>query len=96
MTHTIRLPIEDRLLRFLRELELHHAVICLPCAAQSPAILRDAVTYLLNGQNRSPVCRDCCRRELEFGNAPDGLEPVEQPYITTRIREELPLIEAGL
>jgi hypothetical protein len=87
---------EERLTRFLRELELHESIVCLPCTLRIPAILRDAVTYLLNGEHRTPVCRDCCQRELGYGNAPDGLWPVEQPYITRRIREELPRIAAGL
>jgi hypothetical protein len=86
---------EERLVRLLKELAQHESVICLPCA-MGQGIVRDAATYLLNGQHKTPVCAECCRRELSHGNAPDGLIPVEQPYVTKRIREELPLIEAGL
>jgi hypothetical protein len=86
---------EDRMRRLLQELAQHESVICLPCA-MGPQVIRDAATYLLNSQRKTPVCAECCRRELQYGNAPDGLEPVTQPYVTTRIREELKLIECGL
>ena len=82
---------EQYLIRLLEELAQHEAVICLPCA-MGQGVTRDAVSYLLNGQAATAVCGDCLTREMGFGNAPDGLMPVEQPYVTERIREELRLL----
>lgn len=82
---------EVYLMRLLEELAQHEAVICLPCAMGERGI-RDAVSYMLRSTHRTPVCRDCLTREMAYGNAPDGLIPVEQPYVTRRIREELRLL----
>lgn len=82
--------VEQHLIRFLNELALHESVICIPCAHQG--VTRDAASYLLlKSGHKAPVCSPCAMRELGFGNA-DGVSPVEQPYIVTRIREELRLL----
>ena len=82
--------LEEYLIRLLEELALHESVICIPCAHHG--VTRDASSYLLlKSGHKAPVCSPCATREIGYGNA-DGVSPVDQPYVTTRIREELRLL----
>lgn len=78
----------DRMERGLKSIA-DMAVRCLPCLAGA-GVTRDAVTHLVRNETGSeiPVCRECCERELAYGNA-DGLTPVEQPRHVTIARQAI-------